>query len=48
LSRTALVVLNPPLESLPFGSELQGQGPRHNPLGEGGRLASNTIKFSIT
>ena len=39
--------LNPPLESSPFGSELRGQGPRRNPFGEGGRLASNTVKFDV-
>jgi hypothetical protein len=42
-----LEAFNPPLESSPFGSELQGQSPRRNPFREGDRLASNTIKFEV-
>jgi hypothetical protein len=38
--------LNPPLESPPFGRKLQGQRPRHNVLGEGGRVAQKTVKKS--
>jgi hypothetical protein len=37
--------LNPPLKSLPFSRKLQGQHPRRNVLGEGGRLAQKTVKF---
>jgi hypothetical protein len=39
--------LNPPLESSPIGSKLQSLGSRRNPFGEGGRLASNTVKFEV-
>jgi hypothetical protein len=39
--------LIPPFESPPLGSELRGHGPRHNPFGEGGRLASTTVKFEV-
>ena len=32
----------------PFGSKLQGQGPRRNLFGEGGRLASTIVKFEVS